>query len=71
MDFNAKNQREMTIVSAITANVGNSTVQFLVVGVCVRAHPLPYPMKELQHTYNIHVYVCIYMYVCMYVCVHA
>ena len=28
------------LTPAITANVGNSTVQFLVVGVCVRAHPL-------------------------------
>ena len=34
------------LTPAITANVGNSTVQFLVVGVCVRAHPLLYPMKK-------------------------
>ena len=45
---------------AITANVGNSTVQFLVVGVCVRAHPLPYPMKEMR---NMNMHAC--MYVCM------
>ena len=42
---------------AITANVGNSTVQFLVVGVCVRAHPLPYTMK------------CPWQYMCVCVCV--
>ena len=35
------------LTPAITANVGNSTVQFLVVGVCVRAHPLHYPIKLL------------------------
>ena len=36
------------LTPAITANVGNSTVQFLVVGVCVRAHPLQYPMKKIH-----------------------
>ena len=50
----------LRLTLAITANVGNSTVQFLVVGICVRAHPLPYPIKELQHTYNV--------YTCMYIC---
>ena len=34
------------LTPAITANVGNSTVQFLVVGVCVRAHPLHYSIKS-------------------------
>ena len=34
------------LTPAITANVGNSTVQFLVVGVCVRAHPLLYTIKS-------------------------
>lgn len=39
------------LTPAITANVGNSTVQFLVVGVCVRAHPLLQKMKfTLSHS---------------------
>ena len=34
------------LTPAITANVGNSTVQFLVVRVCVRAHPLLCKIKK-------------------------
>ena len=70
---------------AITANVGNSTVQFLVVGVCVRAHPLPNTMKYFKkcmytctHMYmhrtymclHVRMLVCICIYVYMHACVH-
>lgn len=37
------------LTSAITANVGNSTVQFLVVGTCVRARPLLKPNEKQLH----------------------
>ena len=68
---------------AITANVGNSTVQFLVVGVCVRAHPLPYTMKYWLKPLYTHIQRGIYTCVCtcvdmwwglfyayMYVCIY-
>ena len=59
------------LTPAITANVGNSTVQFLVVGVCVRAHPLHYTIKTPIHNmlhlfsckiYLIHTYLHIYIF---------
>ena len=59
------------LTPAITANVGNSTIQFLVVGVCVRAHPLHYTIKTPVHNmlhlfsckiYLIHTYLHIYIF---------
>ena len=46
------------LTPAITANVGNSTVQFLVVGVCVRAHPLLYPMKKQSTEKGVAAMIC-------------
>ena len=63
---------------AITANVGNSTVQFLVVGVCVRAHPLPNTMKYFQKCMCTCTHMCMHRtYMCLhvrmlvvYICIH-
>ena len=55
------------LTPAITANVGNSTVQFLVVGVCVRAHPLQYAIKTQYITCYIYLQVKYLWYIYTYV----
>ena len=62
------------LTPAITPNVGNSTVQFVIVGTCVRASPLQSSKKHFKKPNNftcehyVRTYRLAYRYTYLYVC---